>query len=141
MQSVKVPNMDPQLQQSGIFVLVIFLAVLAERGWQSLRRRKARSWPIAQGRVHSAAWRQPRTGTNRYFLGDLSYYYFVDGHFYAGYHRRSFTKADAASEWVKTMLGATIEVRYNPQTPAKSLLLEGDLVAHGEPASELVPDA
>ena len=133
--------MDPQLQQSGVFVLAIFLAVLAERGWQALRRRKARSWPVAQGRVHTADWRQPRTGTNRYFLADVSYYYFVNGHFYAGYHRRSFSNSVAASEWVKTMLGASIEVRYNPQAPAKSLLLEGDLVVNGEPASELAPGA
>ncbi len=133
--------MDPQLQQSGIFVLVIFLAVLAERGWQSLRRRKARSWPIAQGRVHSADWRQPRTGTNRYFLAHVSYYYFVDGHFYSGYHRRSFSKAAAAAEWVKGMLGASLEVRYNPQNAAKSLLLEGDSVVQVAPAGELVREA
>ena len=133
--------MDPQLQQSGIFILVIFLAVLAERGWQWLRRRKARSWPAVQGRVHSADWRQPRTGTNRYFLGDLSYYYFVEGHFYAGYHRRSFSTAAAASEWVKTMRGETIQVRYNPQIPGNSVLLDEELVAHVAPAGELVRGA
>ena len=133
--------MDPQLQQSGIFVLVIFLAVLIERGWQWLRRRKARTWPVAQGRVHSADWRQPRTGTNRYFLADVSYYYFVDGQFYSGYQRRSFSKADAASEWVKTMMGASIEVRYNPQAPARSVLLDGDSVVQGAPAGELVREA
>ncbi len=133
--------MDPQLQQSGIFVLVIFLAVLAERGWQWLRRRKARSWPIAQGRVHSADWRQPRTGTNRYFLADVSYYYFVGGNIYSGYHRRSFSKAEAASDWIKTMLGASIEVRYHPQAPGKSLLLEGDSVVQGVSAGELAGEA
>ena len=133
--------MDPQLQQSGVFVLVIFLAVMAERGWQWLRRRQARSWPVAQGRVHSADWRQPRTGTNRYFLGDISFYYFVDGHFYSGYHRRSFSRAAAASAWIKNMLGASIEVRYDPQSPAQSVLLEEDLIAHDAPAGELVSGA
>lgn len=131
--------MAPQLQQSGVFVLVIFLAVLAERGWQWLRRRKARAWPLAQGRVHSAAWRQPRTGTNRYFLADVSYYYFVDGHFYAGYHRRSFSRADDASAWAGSMLGASIQVRYNPQTHANSLLLEEDLIVQAGRAEELAP--
>jgi len=133
--------MAPQVQQSGVFILVIFLAILAERGWQWLRRRKAQSWPVAQGRVHSADWRQPRTGTNRYFLADVSYYYFVDGHFFAGYHRRSFSNSHAASEWVHHLLGASIEVRYNPQTPGNSLLLEGDLIVHGEPAGELARGA
>jgi len=132
--------MDPQLQQSGVFVLVIFLAVMAERGWQWLRRRQARSWPAAQGRVHSADWRQPRTGTNRYFIADISYYYFVAGHFYSGYHRRSFSNSDAASAWVKSALGASIEVRYSPGTPGKSILLEQDLV-HIVPAGELARGA
>ncbi len=133
--------MEPQLQQSGIFVLVIFLAVMAERGWQWLRRRKARSWPVAQGRVHSADWHQPRTGTNRYFLADISYYYFVDGHFYSGYQRRSFSKAEAAADWARAMLGASIGVRYSPQAPGKSLLLEGDAILHADLAGELAHDA
>jgi len=132
--------MDPQLQQSGVFVLVIFLAVMAERGWQWLRRRQARSWPRAQGHVHSAEWRQPRTGTNRYFIADISFYYFVDGHFYSGYHRRSFSNAAAASDWARAMLDARIDVRYNAQAPGKSVLLQEDLV-DSAPAGELVRGA
>ena len=118
--------MDPQIQQSGIFVLFIFLGVLVERGWQWLRRRRALAWPIAEGRVHSADWHQPRTGTNRYFIGTLSYYYFVDGHFYSGYLRRSFSKADAAIDWAKRMDLALLSVRYNAQSPSHSLLLEDE---------------
>ncbi len=130
--------MDGQLQQSGVFVLVIFLAVLAERGWQWLRRRKARSWPAAQGRVHSADWRQPRTGTNRYFLADVSYYYFVDGHFYSGYYRRSFSNSAAAADWVKNLLGASIQVRFESGAPWHSMLLEEDLAAQAVPDAEAV---
>jgi hypothetical protein len=138
---IEVSFMTPELQQSGVFILAIVLAVLAERGWQWLCRRKARNWPMVQGRVHSADWRQPRTGTNRYFLADISYYYFVGGHFYAGYHRRSFSNAAAASEWVMNMLGASIQVRYHAQMPGKSMLLEEDLVAHDAPAGELARGA
>jgi hypothetical protein len=118
--------MDPQLQQSGIFVLFIFLAVLIERGWQWMRRRTARTWPAADGHVHTADWRQPRTGTRRYFVGSLSYYYFVDGHFYSGYHRRSFTSADDAANWARHIQGAAVRVRYNAQSPSRSLLLEDE---------------
>lgn len=133
--------MDPQLQQSGIFVLFIFLAIVAERGWQWFRRRRALSWPTAQGRVHSADWHQPRTGTNRYFLADISYYYFVDGHFYSGYLRRSFSSANDASQWVKLMHGAAIVVRYNPQTAGNSLLLDSDQVSVTALAAELAGGA
>ncbi len=85
----------PEVQQSGVFVLAIFLAVLAERGWQWLRRRAARQWPLTEGRVERAEWRQPNTGTSRYFVADLAYSYVVGGQYYAGYYRRSFS--DAAS--------------------------------------------
>ena len=118
--------MDPQLQQSGIFGLVIFLAVLVERGWQWLRRRHARAWPAAEGRVHTADWRQPRTGTNRYFVGSISYYYFVNGQFYSGYHHRSFSQAGDAAAWAERMRGAAIIVRYHAQSPSRSLLLEDE---------------
>lgn len=133
--------MDPQLQQSGIFVLFIFLAILAERGWQWLRRRRAQNWPSAQGRVHSADWRQPRTGTNRYFLADISYYYFVDSHIYSGYLRRSFSTANAAAEWVKSMHGMAITIRYNPRSAGSSLLLETDQVTLTAPAAQLARGA
>lgn len=118
--------MDPQLQQSGVFVLVIFLAVLVERGYQWFLRRRARSWSVCDGRVHSADWRQPRTGTNRYFVGTLAYYYFVGGAFYSGYLRRSFSRADAAADWARRMHGARIQVRYKAQSPGRSLLLEDE---------------
>lgn len=118
--------MDPQLQQSGIFVLFIFLAFLIERAWQWLRRRRARSWPATDGHVHTADWRQPRTGTKRYFVGSLSYWYFVGDHFYSGYFRRSFSSADAASDWTSRMTGAPVRVRYNPNSHGRSLLLEDE---------------
>jgi hypothetical protein len=133
--------MEPQLQQSGIFVLVIFLAVLAERGWQWMRRRAARAWPVAQGRIHSADWRQPRTGTNRYFIADVSFYYFVDGHFYSGYHRRSFSSADDAAQWTKSIHGLTVEVRYNAQSPAHAVLLDEDVNTQIANSAELVRGA
>jgi hypothetical protein len=137
----KDPFMDLQLQQSGVFILVIFLAILVERGWQWLRRRKAQSWPTVSGRVHSADWHQPRTGTDRYFLADASYYYFVNGHFYSGYHRRSFSNAEAASGWVKNMLGANIEIRIHPQRPGVSMLLETDQTLQQAPTAEFARGA
>jgi hypothetical protein len=65
----------------------------------------------------------------------------VDGHFYSGYLRRSFSNADSASQWVKNLLGASIEIRYDLQAPWHSMLLEEDLLLHGTPAAELVRGA
>jgi len=93
----------PGVQQSGVFVLAIFLAVLAERGWQWLRRRAARQWPVAEGRVVSAEWRQPNTGTNRYFVADLAYSYVVGGQYFAGYYgARSPTPQRRRRSWIRS---------------------------------------
>jgi hypothetical protein len=118
----------PEVQQSGVFVLAIFLAVMAERGWQWLRRRAARQWPLAEGRVVRAEWRQPNTGTNRYFVADLAYSYVVGGQYYAGYYRRSFSNADSAAAFVRSVKDCTVQVRYKRGESRTSLLLEENLV-------------
>ncbi|MBZ5630794.1 MAG: DUF3592 domain-containing protein [Acidobacteriia bacterium] len=116
--------MTPEVQQSGIFVLAIFLAVMAERGWQWLRRRAARQWPVAEGRVERAEWRQPNTGTNRYFVADLAYSYVVGGQYYAGYYRRAFSDAASAAAFVNSLKDRALQVRYKRGACGKSLLLE-----------------
>jgi hypothetical protein len=132
--------MVPEVQQQGVFVLVIFLVVLAERGWQWLRRRAARAWPVAEGRVQSAEWRQPRTGTNRYFLADLAFSYVVGGRFYAGYYRRSFSRREEAIAWTESMRGRTLQIRYRALRPARCLFREEDQ-REATLARELVPEA
>jgi hypothetical protein len=117
----------PEVQQSGVFVLAIFLAVLAERGWQWLRRRAARQWPLAEGRVVRAEWRQPNTGTNRYFVADLAYSYVVGGQYYAGYYRRSFSDATAAAAFVESLKDRPVQVRYKRGATGTSLLLEENI--------------
>jgi hypothetical protein len=119
--------LTPEVQQSGMFVLAIFLAVMAERGWQWLRRRTARRWPLAQGRVERAEWRQPNSGTNRYFVADLAYSYVVGGQYYAGYYRRSFSDAASAARFVDSLKDRAVQVRHKPGEVGRSLLLEEDI--------------
>jgi hypothetical protein len=117
----------PEVQQSGILVLAIFLAVLAERGWQWLRRRAARQWPVAEGRVERAEWRQPNTGTNRYFISDVAYSYVVGGQYYAGYYRRAFSDAASAAAFVDSIKGRPVQVRYRRGEIGTSLLLDENI--------------
>ncbi len=130
--------MTPELQPAGVIVLAVFLAILAERLWQWLRRRAARQWPLAQGRVEKADWRQPSTCTNRYFVAELAYSYVISGHFYAGHYRRAFSSADEAAAFVERLRGASIQVRYKQAAPATSLLREED-IRELAPAVEQVP--
>lgn len=119
--------MTPEVQQSGVFALAIFLAVMAERVRQWLRRRAARNWPVADGRVERAEWRQPNTGTNRYFVAELAYSYVVGGQYYAGYYRRSFSDMDSAMRFVKSAAGRPLQVPYKRGESATSLLLEENI--------------
>lgn len=128
--------MTPELQPAGVIVLAVFLAILAERLWQWLRRRAARQWPLAQGRVEQADWRQPSTYTNRYFVAELAYSYVINGQFYAGHYRRSFSDPDAAAAFVERLSGASIQVRYKIAAPATSLLREEDIRELVMPAAE-----
>lgn len=127
----------PEVQQSGVFVLAIFLAVMAERGWQWLRRRAATKWPLAEGRVERAEWRQPNTGTNRYFVADLAYSYVVGGQYYAGYYRRSFSDAESAARFVRSVKDCRVQVRYQRGESATSLLLEENLADAMGAAAEI----
>ncbi len=117
-------TLTPEVQQSGVFVLAIFLAVLAERGWQWLRRRAARQWPVAQGRIERADWRQPNKATKRYFVAELAYSYVVGGQYFAGSYRRSFSKAAAAAQFAESLKDRPVQVRYKREHPGKSLLLD-----------------
>jgi hypothetical protein len=117
----------PEVQQSGIFVLAIFLAILAERGRQWLRRRAARGWPCAEGYVETAGWRQPNSHSNRYFVAELAYSYVIGGQFYAGYYRRSFSRAAAAEAFVESIKSRPLQVRYQPGQVSRSLLLDEDV--------------
>jgi Zn-dependent oligopeptidase len=117
----------PEVQQSGVVVLSILVAVMAERGWHWLRRRAARQWPVAEGLVVSAEWRQPNTGTNRYFVANLAYSYVVGGQYYAGYYRRSFSDATAAAAFVDSLKDRPVQVRYKVRESGVSLLLEENI--------------
>ncbi len=130
--------MTPELQPAGVIVLVVFVAILADRLWHWLRRRAARQWPLAQGRIEKADWRQPSTYTNRYFIAELAYSYVINGQFYAGHYRKAFSDADAAAAFVERLRGASIQVRYKQGAPATSLLREED-VRELAPAVEQVP--
>jgi hypothetical protein len=127
----------PEVQQSGVFVLAIFFAVMAERGWQWLRRRAARQWPLAEARVERAQWRQPNTGTNRYFVADLAYSYIVGGQYYAGYYRRSFSDAESAAAFVRSVKDCRVQVRYKCGERGTSLLLEENLAEATGAAAEI----
>ena len=92
---------------------------------------------MAEGRVERAEWRQPNTGTNRYFVADLAYSYVVGGQYFAGYYRRSFSKATEAASFVKSLQDRPVQVRYKAGACGNSLLLEENIAQAMDAAAEI----
>jgi hypothetical protein len=55
---------------------------------------------------------------------ELAYLYSLEGHHYSGYYQREFGAEEEAWDFVRDLRGRSAFVSYNPQQPAKSLLLE-----------------
>ena len=87
--------------------------------------------------MERAEWRQPNSGTNRYFVAELAYSYVVDGQYYAGYYRRSFSDAESAAGFVRSVKDCTVQVRYKRGESGTSLLLEENLAEAMGAAAEI----
>ena len=60
-------------------------------------------------------------------MADLAYSYVVGGQYYAGYYRRSFSDAESAVAFVRTVKDCRVQVRYKRGENGTSLLLEENL--------------
>ena len=76
-----------------------------------LRKRSARHWPMAFGKVESASSYQ----FNSRWLTDVSYSYSVDGEFYSGQFQLTSRTERKADEQQSRWKGSSVGVRYSPR--------------------------
>lgn len=82
------------------------------------RRRSARFWPIAYGKVeHASALENGGT-----WLADISYSYTVSNEFYAGQHQIKARNEQRADDLVAQWKGQSVGVRYSPKNPQVSVV-------------------
>lgn len=89
----------------------------------AIRSSKGRDWPSCQGHVESSkSYSHEKGVTVR-----IGYSYSVNGEYYAGYFEEAFY-SDAPADRLTTALkeGQPVTIRYKPDKPEKSLLLEED---------------
>lgn len=89
----------------------------------AIRSSKGRDWPSCQGHVESSkSYSHEKGVTVR-----IGYSYTVNGEYYAGYFEEAFY-SDAPADRLTAALkeGQPVTIRYKPNKPDKSLLLEED---------------
>jgi Protein of unknown function (DUF3592) len=117
-------------QDSIIFAIsLVFLSLFA--GYQLrkyLRRRRARGWPTAIGRVNATALRYRSAGQlGGAWVARVDYQYAMSGETRAGVHERNFPSKSRAVKWAAAFAPDTpLTVRVDPERPAASLVLESD---------------
>jgi hypothetical protein len=113
-------------------VLLIFIGaalLISIKQWPEwLRRAGSAHWPTVTGTIEGGNVSTIRS-RGRYFdhtvenaTAVISYSYQFEGEYYSGYHTRRFGDEQEAWSWVDAQKGQLVQVSYNPQKPAVSVL-------------------
>jgi len=106
------------------------LVGLAKPAWSRLRRGRAASWPVAEGRIQSVEVSKPTfsfTTKRGYYVAELGYSYSVAGTLHSGRYRREFPTEHDAGEFVRDLQDKAVAVHYKSTRPSSSALLESDI--------------
>jgi hypothetical protein len=120
-----------QIDQNTITLIICaavtaFLVVWWVRG--RMLRNRARQWPTAAGKVAASNLQlEPRGNTQSAHVATINYSYEALGTAHHGVWKRSTMLHGKAQGWIdKHPLGAKLSVRYDPNTPGSSVILDAD---------------
>jgi hypothetical protein len=108
---------------------VVLLALLVLPWWlQRARKKRARSWPVVEGRVESSSVKVESTGNNQSAVfAQVRYSYSSGGETYSGIHQRRFMLWKRAERWTAHYPdGSRVVIRINAAKPFDSVLDEQD---------------
>lgn len=128
-------NQDQVITAISVLVLAFFTAL-----WLMKRAKmhRARNWPPRVGKVESTDVVLKSDGGQPAYYAELKYSYNVLGQTHFGSLRRRFILKGRADKWIAGFAGGdSLTVRYNPQKPKDSVLLESDHAASNIPSSEM----
>src|SRR6266567_4244759 len=112
--------------------LAFIVAGWSVPAWRWLQRKRAAAWPIAGGRIESVEVNKPSfslTTKRGYYVAELGYSYSVGGTANSGHYKREFPTEHEADEFVRDLKDKAVVVRYNPNRPSSSALLDPDIDA------------
>jgi hypothetical protein len=117
-----------QLRGLGFWgAIVAVIALYASRRYLFSRR-----WPITAGHVESCCVNTDRMVAKasvplEVATAEIAYSYKIGDQFYSGYHEESFTDEQRAWDYVHSVQGREVAIRYNRRQPDRSYM-EGVLV-------------
>jgi hypothetical protein len=124
--SVSLPQFLTELAHTYLaeFALVAVVAgwFLIRRLPNSFRSLRGANWPTAHGRIETSGVNSVRVSSREYSLGELGYSYCVGGQRYSGYCSQQFADEQAAWDYVDSLKGREVTIRYHPDDPAISTL-------------------
>ena len=111
------------LVRGTILVFGSFMDSVTYKFSRGRRSAKGRDWPSCPGHVESSKSYSHEEGVTV----RIGYSYSVNGEYYAGYFEEAFY-SDAPADRLTAALkeGQQVTIRYKPNKPDKSLLLEED---------------
>src|SRR6266536_749224 len=98
--------------------------------WRWLQRKRASSWPAADGRIESVEVTKPRfsfSARRGYYVAELRYSYSVAGTLHWGSYRKDFPTEPEANEFVRDLKGKAVAVHYKTDRPSTSTVLQPDI--------------
>jgi hypothetical protein len=115
-------NTDNLWLAISILVLAVFAAIWTLK---RIKRHRAHTWPIGEGRVISTNIRRVGSGSQQAHLAEVTYSYALNGQTYSGVSSRRFMLYGSAGKWLaKFESGRSLIVRVNPKNPRESLFFE-----------------
>ena len=103
-----------------IMSVAVWFSIRRIPGW--LRAFRSASWPITEGRIEDGKV----TAFAEQSLGELSYWYSVEGERYSGYFHQQFADEQEAWEYIHPLKGQVVFVRYEPGAPEISAIRIAD---------------
>jgi len=128
-------NQDQVITAISISVLAIMTALWLLR---RVKIRRARNWPSVNGEIESTSVILDSGGSqpgSAAYYAEVEYSFTVSGQDYCGVLRRRFLLKGKADKWIAGYTRGQLTVRYNPNAPKDSVLLEGDQTPAAEPFS------
>lgn len=112
--------------------LAFFLAGWLRPLWLWLQREQAKSWPTASARIDSASIAEPKRflgltlqpNRSRTYDAVLTYSYTLSGDSFRGEYKRQCGSESEAQQFLRDLQGQPVPVQYDPNKPARSMILE-----------------
>lgn len=122
---------DPRTWPWTAYIWIAFaLLPLARPIWRWFQRRRAETWPAAQGRVESTEANRGKTflaTSSSALTTSFNYSYEVGGTRYFGTYKKQFGTLEESEDFLRDLIGKELRIQYNSENPSHSYILDSSI--------------